>query len=141
MSALTAWSLVSLVIQMVTLAMLVYAFLHYKHHHDAKVHGAVTTVAYILNMVTIIFVMIPALFDSLADIGANPSEFLHSLILIHIPFAVVATLLATYVVLRWTTHSLKPKACQGSLLMDMTMVTWTISILIGITVYFAHLVG
>jgi hypothetical protein len=53
----------------------------------------------------------------------------------------VATLLATYVVLRWTTHSLKPKACQGSLLMDMTMVTWTISILIGITVYFAHLVG
>lgn len=85
--------------------------------------------------------MIPATIGSLTDLVANPSDFVHALILIHIPFAVVATLLATYVVLRWATLSFKPKACRGELLMDITLVTWTVSIILGIAVYVAHLIG
>jgi uncharacterized membrane protein YozB (DUF420 family) len=141
MSALTTSSLVSLIIQMITLVMLIFGYFHYKLRRDARLHGVVTSVAYVLNMLTIIFLMIPALLEDLGEISASPSEFVHALIIIHIPFAIVATLLATYVVFRWAAYSFKPNGCRGALLMDTTMVTWIVSIILGIAVYLAHLVG
>jgi uncharacterized membrane protein YozB (DUF420 family) len=141
MSALTIWSSVSLVIQVLTLAMLIFAYAHFKSHHDKKVHGSVTSVAYVLNMLTILLIMIPALFNDLGDIGSNPSELLHVLILVHTPLAVVATLLATYVVLRWAAHSFELNGCRGKRLMGATMITWSASIVLGIAVYLAHLIG
>jgi hypothetical protein len=72
MSALTIWSSVSLVIQTLTLAMLIFAYAHFKSRHDKKVHGSVTSVAYVLNMLTIFLIMIPALVNDLGDIGSNP---------------------------------------------------------------------
>ena len=128
-------------VQTFTLAMLIFAFVHYKSRHDKKVHGAVTSVAYMLNMLTIFFIMIPALFNDLGDISSNPSELLHVLILVHVPLAVVATLLATYVVLRWVAHSFEPNGCRGKRLMGATMITWSASIVLGIVVYLAHLLG
>jgi uncharacterized membrane protein YozB (DUF420 family) len=140
MSELTIWSHVSLVIQIITLAMLVYAFLHYKRHLDMKTHSALTSVAYLLNMLTILLIMIPATIDSLGDISANPSEFVHLLIIVHVPLAIVATLLSSYVVIRWAARSFKPSGCRGKRLMRVTMATWTASIVLGIAVYLAHLI-
>jgi uncharacterized membrane protein YozB (DUF420 family) len=126
---------------MMTLAMLVFAYFHYKRHLDLKVHSAMTSVAYALNMLTIFFVMIPVTIDSLGDISANPSELVHLLIIIHVPLAIVATLLSSYVVLRWAARPFKTNGCRGKRLMRATMVTWTASIVLGIAVYLAHLVG
>ena len=141
MSELTIWSMVSLVIQTVTLAMLVFAYIHYKRRLDTRIHGALTSVAYVLNMLTIFFIMIPALLDDLGDIGANPSELVHVLTIVHEPLAVVATLLSSYVVLRWAAHSFRPNGCRGKRLMQATMTTWIASIVLGIAIYLAHLIG
>jgi uncharacterized membrane protein YozB (DUF420 family) len=141
MSELTIWSQVSLVIQMITLVMLVFTYLHYKRRLDMKVHGAMTSAAYALNMLTILFIMIPATIDGLGDISANPSELVHLLIIIHVPLAIVATLLSSYVVFRWVARSFRPNGCRGKRLMQTTMATWIASIVLGIAIYLAHLIG
>jgi uncharacterized membrane protein YozB (DUF420 family) len=140
MSELTIWSQVSLAIQIITLAMLAFTLLHYKRHHDMKIHSALTSVAYLLNMLTVLLIMIPVTIDSLGDISATPSELVHLLIIIHVPLAIVSTLLSSYVVIRWTARSFQPSGCRGKRLMRATMVTWISSIVLGIAVYLAHLI-
>jgi uncharacterized membrane protein YozB (DUF420 family) len=140
MSELTIWSQVSLAIQIITLAMLAFAILHYKRRHDMKIHSALTSLAYLLNMLTILLIMIPVTIDSIGDISANPSELVHLLIIVHVPLAILATLLSSYVVIRWTARSFKPSGCRGKRLMRATMVTWTSSIVLGIAVYLVHLI-
>ena len=125
---------IDIVIQLALLMLLFYGYVRYKVRHRFKGHGIIFAVATTLNMVAILFLMLPNLDSKLSERLTLDSDSL--LVLVHSVVGGTAAVLAVYIVARWFWYGRKARSCRGKSLMNFTLVTWMASLSLGIYQYF-----
>jgi uncharacterized membrane protein YozB (DUF420 family) len=127
-------STVSLILQLLVFAMLISGYLRFRAS-DIKGHGFILCAATIVHIGAILLRMIPAFFSDPEFMSIS----LDSLSLIHwghVALGFIAPALGIYISLRWILHGTNPRYCSGKWLMRITFVTWIVSLLFGIVMYF-----
>jgi uncharacterized membrane protein YozB (DUF420 family) len=92
-------------------------------------------VAWFLNIVSFILVMVPSLITNVSTFTDPETPIFNASSIVHIPIGIAAFILSTYLVLRWAFNSGDIRKCFGKGLMRATMITWMLSLIIGIVIY------
>ncbi len=124
----------SLLLQLLIFAMLVFGYLRFRAG-DLKGHGLVLATATVIHIGVIILRMIPAMAadPEFTYITLDPVSLIHWG---HVALGLLAPALGVYISLRWFVHGSDPRFCRGKWLMRITFVTWLVSLLFGIVMYF-----
>ncbi len=128
-------STVSLVIQIVVLALLIGAYM-LKRQNKFRQHGITMLSAVVLHIISILAVMIPSFSTFFAVPGLiDYADVFIMLTFVHVASGVIAALLGVYLVGSWHLKSdLKP-CFKKKRIMDVTIVLWLLAILLGIILY------
>ena len=124
----------SLILQLTVFAMLIFGYLLFRAH-NIKGHGVVLCVATVVHIGAILLRMIPAVFSDpeFTSLSLDPLNMIHWS---HIVLGLIAPALGTYISLRWIIHGTNPRYCVGKWMMRITFITWIISLVFGIVMYF-----
>ena len=125
---------ISLVLQLLIFALLIFGYQRFRHG-DLKGHGLVLASATLVHIGVIILRMIPAVASDpeFMSINLDPLNLIHWG---HVALGLLAPALGVYISLRWVFYGSDPRFCRGKLLMRITFITWLISLLFGIVMYF-----
>ena len=136
---LTALSYVDLVIQIAILVALVldYFFIRKK---SLRQHGALMTSAFVVSTILLIVIMLPPFLEESTEIIENVFGVESLLFLSHHVFGLVAELLGGFLVLRWVLKASDVSSCKGKNLMRAVVITWIVSILLGIVLFIWHII-
>jgi len=128
-------STVSLVIQVVVLALIIIALI-IKRQNKYRQHGIVMLSAVILHIISIFAVMVP----SFAEFYAMPSlidyaDIFVMLTLVHVIAGVISAVLGVWIVGSWHLQKdLKP-CFRKKRVMDVTVTLWVLALVLGIILY------
>ena len=134
---LTLLSIIDLVIQVVILSVLLVDYF-YLQKKNIKTHGIVMGIAFILNTILIVVIMVPPFLEEVAEIAEHSLDFTGGLLWGHHVLGLVAEILAGFLVLKWAAHSFDSSSCKGKKLMKATFGTWILSIILGLVLFFLH---
>lgn len=128
-------STVSLVIQIVVLALLIGAIV-LKSQKKFRQHGITMLSAVALHITSILAVMIPSLaaFFGAPDLISYADVFV-IFTLIHVAAGVTAALLGVWLVSAWHLQTNMQTCFKKKRLMDATLVLWLLAIILGIVLY------
>jgi uncharacterized membrane protein YozB (DUF420 family) len=128
-------STVSLFIQIVVLALLIGAVI-LKRQKKFRQHGIVMLSAVVLHIISILAVMIPSFAVFLGGSGlVDYADVYVVLTLIHVAAGVIAALLGVCLVSSWHLQANLQTCFKKKRLMDVTLVLWSLAIIIGIVLY------
>ncbi len=97
-------------------------------------HGALTLVATVLNLFSFLLVMLPSALGK-EIILTQPFHIVSIVILFHSAIGAVTVLLSVWLVAAWHLQS-APKDCfKRKNLMRVTIVLWTLSLILGYLLY------
>ena len=125
---------VSLILQLLVFAMLIFGYLRFRAS-DIKGHGFILCTATVVHIGAILLRMIPA-FSSDPEFMSISLDSLSLIHWGHVALGFIAPALGVYISLRWILHGTNPRFCSGKWLMRITFVTWMVSLLFGIVMYF-----
>lgn len=125
---------VNLVIQIVVFVLFMTS-IALKMKGRTMLHGWTMVGAYALNMASLLLIMTPLFLTGLPIVTENPDEY-STLFLWHHIFGLIAVILSTFLVLRFAWGRFSAKYCRGLLLMRATAVFWSISLLMGLYLYY-----
>jgi uncharacterized membrane protein YozB (DUF420 family) len=125
---------INLFIQVLMLGMLVAAYLLFRRKRFIM-HARLMTVAFGMNIISFILVMVPSLTANGGNFLVEPIMTFNVVSIVHIPIGIAAMLLSAFLIVRWASNSYKVGGCRGKWLMRATLLTWATSILIGISIY------
>ena len=127
---------VALLFQIIVLALLIYGYWLFRRLIFHR-HGKIMAWAVVLHLIVIFAIMIPSLV--LAVIPEYVVRHVYGIVsiitLIHVPFGITAVSLGVWFVIAWRYQGLR--GCfNRKKLMVAAMITWLVSLLLGITLYF-----
>lgn len=124
----------SLILQLTVFAMLIFGYLLFIAR-NIKGHGFVLCVATVVHIGAILLRMIPAVSSDpeFTSLILDPLNLIHWS---HITLGLIAPALGAYISLRWIIHRTNPRYCVGKWMMRITFITWIISLVFGIVMYF-----
>jgi hypothetical protein len=127
---------VALLIQIFVLALLIYGYTLFKKLLFQR-HGKIMAWAVVSHLIAIFAIMIPSL--ALAVIPQFIIRHTYGIVsvitLIHVPFGITAVSFGVWFVIAWRYQGLR--GCfNRKKLMIAAMITWIISLLFGISLYF-----
>jgi uncharacterized membrane protein YozB (DUF420 family) len=128
-------STVSLVIQVVVLALIIGALI-IKRQNKYRQHGIVMLSAVILHIISIFAVMVP----SFAEFYAMPSLIDYAdvfviLTLVHVVSGVISAVLGVWIVGSWHLQKDIKPCFRKKRIMDVTVTLWLLALLLGIVLY------
>jgi uncharacterized membrane protein YozB (DUF420 family) len=130
-------STISLVIQIVVLALLIGAYM-LKRHNKFRQHGIIMLSAVVLHIISILAVMIPSFALFFAEpILINFADSLVIVTLVHVVAGVVAALLGIWLVGSWHLKKDITPCFKKKRIMDATIILWLLAIGLGIILYMA----
>ncbi|OPY32009.1 MAG: hypothetical protein A4E32_01618 [Methanomassiliicoccales archaeon PtaU1.Bin124] len=112
---------INLVLQITMLAFLLVAYMSFRKKRMNR-HAQLTTVAWAMNVVSFLLVMIPSWSMTQSTILDPPITTFTVASLVHIPIGALGLILSTFLVVRWSLNSGNVQACYGKWLMRTTMV-------------------
>jgi len=126
---------ISLILQLLIFAMLIYGYYRFRLG-DVKGHGLVLFAATIVHIGVIVLRMVPQFFidPEFMTITTDPLNWIHWG---HVALGLLPPVLGGYITLRWASHGFDYKFCRGKWLMRVTVITWIVSLLFGIVMYFS----
>jgi len=137
---ITILSLFDLVIQIAIFGVLVIDYLFIRKK-NLKQHGILMSSAFILNTILILVIMLPPFLDESTELFGNILEIESLIFLSHHVLGLVAELLGGFLVLRWWfVKVFDTSFCKGKTLMRATIITWLVSIILGIILLIWHLI-
>lgn len=126
---------VSLVIQLVVLSLLL-ASLMFKKKKEYRKHGLLMFTSVILHLVTVAVIMIPS-FTAIVFIETGIPLELLTLSVVHGVSGAIALVLGIWIVASWRLRTSLQYCAPKRKVMRATIISWIISIALGIIVYFA----
>jgi uncharacterized membrane protein YozB (DUF420 family) len=126
-------STISLILQLIVLAMLIYGYLRFRAS-DIKGHGFVLCAATVVHIGSILLRMIPAIYSDPQFISIT-LDLLSLIHWSHVALGLIPPTLGVYLSLRWIIHRTDTRYCTGKWIMRITFITWIISLLFGIVMY------
>ena len=132
----TLFADINLILQVILLAMLVFAAWEARRGKVGRHHG-IMTAAVVINAAAIVAVMNPAFFRVLPFAVRNPGAPGPTVMWPHVALGAVAELLGAYVVIRLRLDPMRVSRL-GTLksVMIATFALWTAALLMGIAVYY-----
>ena len=116
------------------MAILALGYLRYRAG-DIRGHGFLLVGATIIHYGSVLALMIPVLIDEYPNLSANPLNIFTFANIIHATTGAVALILAAYISLRWIINKLDSKKCVGKTIMQLTILNWSISLVIGLIIH------
>lgn len=129
----------NLILQIVVIAILLAGAYYAKRKRNFNIHGKAMSVALVLNIVGMLFVMAPRLISSLSYLVSTVNQLPSMLTIIHPIFGGLAEILGLFAV-----ATLRP--CGSKMgknvrnLMIVTFALWVVAFLFGVSVYIAFYV-
>lgn len=97
-------------------------------------HGSTMLIAFILNTVSIMLVMVPSLYVKSEPISKVPFQTFSIVVLTHVGLGVIAEVLAFWLIVSWRLRP--PQHCvRKGRLMRVTILTWLVALFMGILLY------
>ena len=127
---------IALLIQIVVLALLIYGYWLFKKLLFKR-HGKIMAWAVVLHIIAIFGIMVPSLVLAVIPIFIIRQSYgtVSIITLIHVPFGITAVSFGAWFVIAWRYQGLK--GCfNRKKFMIATMITWLVSLFLGITLYF-----
>jgi uncharacterized membrane protein YozB (DUF420 family) len=125
---------ISLAIQITVLVLLIIAWT-LKNRKKFRQHGITMTTAVVLHIITILYVMIPSLYNFTSSPGAIALDLPVIITFIHVALGFITLALGIWLVTSWH-FSTDLKTCfSNRKLMKPTIALWIIAILLGIVLY------
>jgi uncharacterized membrane protein YozB (DUF420 family) len=97
-------------------------------------HGRIMTVAFGLNIVSVLFFMLPLLLTALPIVTAF-FDTNAAILLLHHALGVVSFVLSAFLVGRFAYARFTPRLCRGKWLMVATATVWGTTLVLGIYLY------
>jgi len=120
-------------LQIVILVILL-AGLGFKRKNKYLRHGTLTLVATVLNLFSFLLVMLPSLLEK-EIVRTQPFHIISVVTLFHSAVGAVTVVLSVWLTAAWHLQS-TPKDCfKRKNLMQITMVLWTLSLILGYLLY------
>jgi uncharacterized membrane protein YozB (DUF420 family) len=127
-------SQVNLVLQIAILILLSIGYM-LKRRGNFLGHGRTMLLSLMLNIISFLLVMGPSLVGFSGFLEAEPLAYVSVITLLHAGFGTVAMILAMWVVASWRLRSSTEGCMQRKNTMRITIILWTIALLLGIWVY------
>ncbi len=128
-------STVSLVIQIVVLALLIGAIM-LKSQKKFRQHGITMLSAVVLHIISIFVVMIPSFTAFFGASGLiDYADVFVVLTLVHVAAGVTDALLGVWLVSSWHLQTNMQTCFKKKRFMDVTLVLWLLAIILGIVLY------
>jgi hypothetical protein len=124
----------AIISQLFLMAILALGYLRYRAG-DIRGHGFLLVGATIIHYGSVLALMIPVLIDEYPNLSANPLNIFTFANIIHAATGAVALILAAYISLRWIINKLDSKKCVGRTIMQLTILNWSISLVIGLIIH------
>lgn len=97
-------------------------------------HGSTMLIAFILNTVSIMLVMVPSLYVKSEPISKVPFQTFSIVVLTHVGLGVIAEVLAFWLIVSWRLRP--PQHCvRKGRLMRVTILTWLVALSMGTLLY------
>ncbi len=122
----------NLVIQLILTLVLIYGYVLFRSG-KIKLHSQVTAFVTGINLLSILFSMLPRFLDESEHILENPFGVEAILLTSHHLLGLIAEVLALYSIYKWWKGD-----CKGKMLMRSILLSWIVSSLIGIYLYLNH---
>jgi hypothetical protein len=126
-------STTSLVVQLIVLTLLIFAYL-LKRAKKYRQHGITTTTAVALHLITILSWMV---WSFLAIFPVDFGSILHIITLAHVTLGVIAATLGVWLVSSWHLQADVQKCFARKRVMLTTLTLWLSAIALGIILYLA----
>jgi len=120
--------------QLLLMAILAYGYLRYRAG-DLRGHGYSLVAATVIHYVSVFALMIPVLVDDYPSLAADPLDAFSLVNVAHAATGGVAMVLAAYISIRWIVNGLNPRECEGKTMMRVTLLNWSVSLLIGLFIH------
>jgi uncharacterized membrane protein YozB (DUF420 family) len=127
-------STISLGIQIVVLGLLIGA-VFLKTRKQYRRHGIAMFSAVVLHIVSILAVMVPSFRVYAGSGGINFSDVWASVTLVHVSAGLIAALFGVWLVGSWHLKTDMKGCFRKKRLMDVTLILWMLSIVLGIILY------
>jgi uncharacterized membrane protein YozB (DUF420 family) len=128
-------------VQIVTLILLAYGYWVFKWKRKLRLHTYAFVAATILNAAGVLAIMLPLFLDE-SNAGELSIRDGHGFILWeHHILGIVATFLSLFIVIRWALRHGNAKKCRGWALMNVTMLVWMATLLIGFWLFAVDIFG
>ena len=127
-------STISLGIQIVVLALLIGA-IFLKSKNKYRQHGIVMFSAVVLHIVSILAVMVPSFRAYLGPGVINFSDIWAIVTFVHVSTGLIAVLVGIWLVGSWHLKTDIKQCFRKKRFMDVTLILWLLSILLGIMLY------
>jgi hypothetical protein len=131
------------IIQIIALILLVVGVYPYRirtKNRNLILHGFLTIVAIILNIVTVLAVMIPEFSINLGLIS-NLSLIQSTIIWLHVSLGIVTIVLALTLIFSWITHPLGELGCSKVWrLMMPTFIVWSFVLVLGLITHIYNII-
>ncbi len=128
-------STVSMIIQLVVLAILIIAIM-LKNQKRFRQHGIAVLIAVVLHLVSIFAVMTPSFSGFFAAPELiNYTDLFVILTIVHVITGILAAGLGVWLVAEWHLKTDIKTCFKNKRIMDITFVLWTVSIVLGIVLY------
>lgn len=133
----------NLVLLVITTALLLFGMYEMKYRQRTTPHAAIMSVAWLLTVASVLFVMVPSLTDASSAIVAG-SDWRFTLMFVHHILGLFALIVATALAGSWLLRGRKPNSCLGKpknkrLIMRTTFSLWLLSMVLGIVLWFAFI--
>lgn len=97
-------------------------------------HGSAMLIAFILNTISIMLVMVPSLYVKAEPVSKVPFQTFSIVVLSHVSLGVIAEVMAFWLVVSWRLRP--PKHCIGKRnLMRATIFIWLVALFLGVLLY------
>ncbi len=120
--------------QLLLMAILAYGYLRYRAG-DRRRHGYALVAATVIHYVSVLALMIPVFVDEYPSLAAAPLDAFALANVAHAATGAVAMVLAAYISIRWIANGLNPRGCTGKTIMRVTILNWSISLIIGLIIH------
>lgn len=124
----------AIVSQVFLIAILALGYLRYRAG-DIRGHGFLLVGATVIHYGSVSALMIPVLIDEYHSLAADPFNIFTLANIAHAATGAIAMVLSAYIALRWMINRLDSKKCIGLTLMRVTILNWSISLVIGLIIH------
>ncbi len=139
MSSPPTESTVSLAVQILILVLLGYSYV-LSRRKRYKIHAYVTTLALLLHIAVVGYVMIPVIIYGYGAYARFYSTFYVANLTIHAISGALTILAGSFLTLRWVLKNYDVRSCLKKTQMRIVLILWVLSIVTGIVVYISWFV-